>query len=960
MFLLYFKKLLYSISLLFLTFFSFAQKGILKGTITDAKTGESLVGTTILIQGTTTGTITDFDGNYTLPNIAPGNYNIVISFISYQTQINKIEIKAGQETEMNVKLEPATLDVGEVKVVAKKREDTEMSLLSSLKSSDLIVSGISAQQIGKSQDKDAAEVIRRVPGITITDGRFVIVRGLVERYNSVMLNNATAPSFEADKRAFSFDAIPSGMIENILIYKSPAPELPADFAGAAIEVKTKNVADQNAFSISYGNKFIQNSTFNNNVLTHEGSKTDWLGYDNGTRAIPDGVPGAKEFSDLYVWPNAESYLQKTDEINRISLLFPNNWEYSTKSPFLDQNLSATFLHRFVLGKISIGNITSVNYGTTNTFTENQRTEYQGYDEVLGEVMKDFDFIDQQAKSDNKIGVIFNWNFIYGKNQKLEFRNFFNQIGTKTTTLRDGVNYYNVETLRMTDLRYDSRTVYSSQLAGEQNFNQGRTNLNWMLGYGLTKKNQPDNRRLTYVQVNDEESVHNNEYYLRIQNVANPYLGGRLWIDMKEDIIDWKLDFSHNFKLFGSTTDWKVKAGGFYEKKIRELDSRLIGVVATRNPPDIFFQSVTDIFSEENFYFDRTTPYTQHGLSYRDNTRAKDSYDATDNLQAGYVGLNIPFTPKINLYGGVRIEHWNREIDNFYEIVEGGESKAIVRDTIDFFLSANLSYNINEKNLLRLSYGKTTNRPEFREMAPFDYQDFELFAIVYGNPDLKAAYIQNFDIRYEFYPRPGEMITLAGFYKDFTNPIETFLKPSGTTYDYFPENTEEAYSAGVELDIRKRFDMLADAGSFGRFFKDFTVVFNTSLIKSEINTSLQEYTRDTVRVMSGQSPFIVNLGLFYNNTEKGWDVNLNYNIVGKRIAYVGTPTNPHTWELPRNAIDLTVQKRFGEHFILKAGVNDILNQPVKFAQYHGADESIEVYTRKYVPNRQFSASITWIL
>ena len=960
MFLFKMKKILYSTILLLLTFYSFAQKGTLKGTINDAKTGESLVGTTILLQGTTTGTITDFDGNYTLPNIAPGNYNIVISFISYQTQISKVEIVAGQETTLNVKLEPATLDVGEVQVVAKKRENTEMSLLSALKSSDLIMSGISAQQIGKSQDKDAAEVMRRVPGITITDGRFVIVRGLVERYNSVMLNNATAPSFEADKRAFSFDAIPSGMIENILIYKSPAPELPADFAGAAIEVKTKNVADQNAFSISYGNKFVQNATFNDKVLTHKGSKTDWLGHDNGTRAIPEGVPGAKEFSDLYVWPNASEYIKKTDEINRISLLFPNNWEYSTKSPFLDQSLSSTFLHRFVLGKISIGNITSFNYSTTNTFTENQRAEYQGYDEVLGEVVKDFDFTDQQAKADNKIGVIFNWNFIYGKNQKLEFRNFFNQIGTKTTSLRNGINYYNVETLRMTDLRYDSRTVYSSQLAGEQTFNQSRTRLNWMLGYGLTKKNQPDNRRLTEVKVLDEESDHFNDYYVRIQNVPNPYLAGRLWIDMKEDILDGKLDFSHDFKLFGSATDWQVKAGGFYEKKIRELDSRLIGVVATKNPPDIFFKPVNEIFAEENFYFDRTTPYTQHGLSYRDNTRAKDSYDATDNLQAGYLGLSIPFTPKIKLYGGVRMEHWNREIDNFYEVVEGGESQAIVRDTTDFFLSANLAYNINEKNLLRASYGKTINRPEFREMAPFDYQDFELFAIVYGNPDLQAAYIQNYDLRYEFYPRPGEMITLAGFYKDFTNPIETFLVPSGTTYDYVPYNTEEAYSAGVELDIRKRFDALADAGSFGRFFKDFTLVFNTSLIKSEINTSKQEFTRDTVRVMSGQSPFIVNLGLFYNNAEKGWDVNLNYNIVGKRIAYVGTPTNPHTWELPRNAIDLTVQKRFGEHFILKAGVNDILNQPVKFAQYHGVNEDIEVYTRKYVPNRQFSASITWVL
>ncbi len=954
-------KLFITALLLLITMYSFAQKGTLKGTINDSKTGESLVGTTILIQGTTTGTITDFDGNYTLPNITPGKYNLVVSFISYQSQIFRVDIKSGEETVLNVKLEPATLDVGEVKVVAKRRSDTDMSMISSLKSQNLIVSGISAQQISKSQDKDAAEVIRRVPGITITDGRFVIVRGLVERYNSVMLNNATAPSFEPDKRAFSFDAIPSGMIDNILIYKSPAPELSADFAGAAIEVKTKNAANQNSLSFTYGNKFIQNSTFNSKVLSHPGSKTDWLGYDNGSRAIPEGVPNPQDFANLYVWPNAETYLAKTDEINRISLLFPNNWETTAKTPFLDQSFSTTFQHRFVLGKISIGNITSFNYSTTNTFTENLRAEYQGYDELIGEMVKDFDFTDKQGKKENKTGVIFNWNFIYGKNQKLEFRNFFNQIGTQTTSQRDGVNYYNVETLRMFDLRYESRTVYSGQLAGEQSFNQNKTRVNWMLGYGLTNKNQPDNRRLTYVQVLDENSVRNQEYYLRIQNVPNPYLAGRLWIDMKENIYDAKFDFTHDFNLFSSNNPWQLKAGGFYELKNRSLDSRLIGVVAVKNPPDIFFNPSVEIFKAENFFFDRTVPYNQHGLSYRDNTRAKDSYDATDNLQAGYVGLNIPVTQKIKLYGGVRVENWRREIDNFYDAVEeGGEIKPIVRDTTDFFPSVNLTYNVNEKNLVRLSYGKTINRPEFREMAPFDYQDFELFAIVYGNPDLQAAYIQNYDLRYEFYPRQGEIISLAGFYKSFTNPIETFLVPSGSTYDYVPFNTEEAYSAGVEIDVRKRFDALENASGFAHFFKDFTVVFNTSLIKSQINTSKQAFTRDTVRVMSGQSPYIVNLGLFYNNAEKGWDVNLNYNIIGKRIAYVGTPTNPHAWELPRNAIDLTIQKRFGGHLMLKAGVNDILKQPVKFAQYHGKEENIEVFTRKYVPNRQFSLSVTYTI
>ena len=954
------KKLFISSLLLLFSFTIFAQKGILKGTINDSKTGESLVGTTVLMQGTTTGTITDFDGNYILPNIPPGAYNMVISFISYQSQIIRVEIKDGEETVLNVQLEPATLDVGEVQVVAKRRTDTDMSMMSKLKAQNLIVSGITSQQISKSQDKDAAEVIRRVPGITITDGRFVVVRGLVERYNSVMLNNSTAPSFEADKRAFSFDAIPSGLIDNILIYKSPAPELPADFAGAAINIQTKNAADQNSFSFSYGTKYVQNTSFNSDFQTFEKSKTDWLGYDNGSRAIPEGVPGPKEFSELYVWPNAQLYIQRTDEINNISTLFANNWETTYDAPFLDQSFSASLQRRFVAGKVSIGNLTSLSYGTSNSYTEGTRTEFLEFDEDQYQTIMDFDFADQVSKKEYKTGLIHNWNVIYGRNQKLEFRNFLNQSGLQTTTQRNGIRYDNGETLEMYDLKYESRLVYSGQLSGEQLFNSGRTKINWMAGYSHTNKNQPDNRRLMFVQINDETSDRDQQYYLRVQNVPNPYYAGRLWIDMKENTYDGKLDFSHNFKLFGSENDWVFKTGGFYENKQRQFNSRLIGVVGVRNPPDIFFHPVGEIMAPENFYFDRTTPYTQHGLSYRDNTRAKDSYNATDEMKAGYAAISIPVTKKLTVYGGIRAENWSREIRDFWEQTETVDKTPITRDTLDIFASVNITYNLNDKNLLRASFGKTVNRPEFREMAPFDYQDFELFAIVYGNPELKAAYIKNYDLRYEWYPSQGEMISVAGFYKSFTDPIETFLRPSGSTYDYFFYNTEEAYSTGVEIDVRKRFDELENSASFIRFMKDMTVIFNTSLIKSEINTSQQEFTRDTVRVMSGQSPYIVNLGLFYNNVEKGWDINLNYNIIGKRIAYVGTPANPHTWELPRNSLDLTVQKTFKHNLQLKAGIKDILNNPVRFVQYYGDNEEIISDTRKYIPNRQFSVTLTWTL
>ncbi len=944
------------ITLLLLSSTVFAQNTI-TGTVTDGATNETLVGATVAIQGTTQGTVTDFDGNFKIDKMNPGIYNLVVSFVSYDSQILKVDLKNNHEQNLKIQLKPATLDIGEVKIVAQRRDNTDISLLSSIKTQDLIVSGISAQQIAKLQDKDAAEVIRRVPGITITSGKFVIVRGLIDRYNSVMLNGSTAPSFEADKRAFSFDAIPSGMINNILIYKTPAPELPADFAGAAINIETKNIADENSLIISYSTKYVGNTTFNNDFQTYKGGKTDWLGFDDGTRDIPDGVPSTGVFKTLYTWKNVSDYLEKTTELVNISKLFSNNWETRNKSPLPDQNLAITLQHRFVLGKISLGNISSLSYNLGSDLQNVHRLEYEDYSELQNRMIKDFDFQDQKSIESAKIGFIHNWNILYGKNQKLEFRNLINQMGNKTTNIRNGVNYYNVDTIKSYDFRYESRFIYSGQLAGEQHFNQDRTKVNWMAGFGYTKNAQPDNRRLTYVLDNNAESEHHEEYFLRIQNVPNAYLAGRLWLNLNEKIVNYKVDLEHQFRLFNSKNDWTVKAGASYEQKKRSFNSRLIGAVAYNNPPDIFYNPVSEIFSEENIYFDQTAPYNQDGITYRENTNAKDSYDGEDRNLAGYVGLKIPITKKFNIYGGLRIEKFDRKISNFYEKTGNTDDLDIKRDTLNYFPSVNLTYNLNDKNLIRLSYGKTINRPEFREMSDFDYQDFDLFAIIHGNDTLKSAYISNYDFRYEWYPSPGEIVSLAAFYKDFTNPIEVFLIPAGTGYDYKPFNTEKAHSMGLELDVRKQFSELENANGFLKYLKDLTVVFNTSLIKSYINTSQQNFARDTVRIMQGQSPYIINLGLNYNNQKAKFSAGITYNRIGKRIAYVGTPLNPHTWELPRNSLDLTLQKEIGKRVTIRVGIKNILNDPVRFVQYYGSDEKKEVDTYRFTPNKSFAVGVT---
>ena len=949
------KKLVLIVVGIIISSWGMAQNGVIKGTITDANSKETLIGATVAIQGTTKGAVTDFDGNYVLDKVAKGSYNLVISYVSYDSQIIRVEVLEDKESTLNIQLKNASINVDEVIVYASRRDNTEVSMISTLKAGSLIVSGISAQQISKAQDKDAAEVIRRVPGITITDGRFVIVRGLIERYNSVMLNGATAPSFEADKRAFSFDAIPSGMINNILIYKSPAPELPADFAGAAINVETKSVADENSLTISYGTKYVENTTFSNDFQTYKGGKTDWLGFSDDSRNIPIGTPSKEDFNELYVWKDAAGYVEKTQKLTTISKSFSNNWTTNNKSPLPDQNLSFTLQRRFLLGKISVGNITALNFSSTSDLLKIDRLEYDDYSVEQNLVINDFDFNDERFKESAKLGFIHNWNFLYGKNQKLEFRNFMNQMGNKTTSTRNG-EIRGIKKIRSLDLKYETRFVYSGQLAGEQIFNNDRTKINWMAGYGFTKNDQPDNRRLTFVLNEDMQSERYNQNYLELQNVPNAYMAGRLWLNMVEKVYDLKADLEQQFKLFGSENDWTIKAGFLYEEKTRSFDSRLIGAVAVGNPPDIFYKPVNEIFAQENFFFDQTAPYNEHGLSYRDNTRAKDSYNAQDNLTAGYIGLKIPFTSKINLYGGVRIEKFERLITDFYEKTGNTDDLDIRRDTLNFYPSANLTYNLNEKNLFRASYGKTVNRPEFREMSNFDYQDFEMFVLIHGNEDLQNAYIDNYDFRYEWYPSNGEIVSAAAFYKNFTNPIEAFLIPAGTGYDYKPYNTEKGYSMGLELDIRKQLLEFEKSGSFLRHLKDLTLIFNTSLIKSEINTEKQGFARDKKRIMQGQSPYIVNMGMNYQKKEANFSFGLNYNRIGKRIAYVGTPTNPHTWELPRNSLDLTIEKGLGKRISLKAGVKDILNDAVRFVQYYGPDDKLEMNTYTYIPNRNYSIAL----
>ncbi len=275
------------------------QKGDIKGIVVDSKIKETLIGANVVIQGTTMGASTDLDGSFKL-SVSPGTYNIEVSFISYKIKIiENVKVINGQLTDIGkIELEEESTTLGEVTVQERKKTDTQLALINSIKTNNVAVTGITFDQISKTQDKNAAEAIRRVPGITIMDDRFIVVRGLEPRYNTVWLNNSAAPSSESDSRAFSFDAIPSSAIDRMMVYKTPAPELPADFAGAAIQLYTKNLPEKNGFNIRYKAGFRTGTSFND-FTTYEGGKYDWLGFDDGTRDLPEDFPDVAGLAELH-------------------------------------------------------------------------------------------------------------------------------------------------------------------------------------------------------------------------------------------------------------------------------------------------------------------------------------------------------------------------------------------------------------------------------------------------------------------------------------------------------------------------------------------------------------------------------------------------------------------------------------------------------------------------------------
>ena len=768
----------------------------IKGVVIDQKSKETLIGAVVTVDGTNVKDITNIDGNFQIDGLdKEKKYTLYINYVGYKTQ--KIDGVQAKDADQVIALQPDEQQLKEVTVTAVERRNTDAAMIQVAKNSPVIVSNVSAQEISRTQDTNAGEVIRRVPGVSLIDDKFVMVRGLSQRYNNVWVNGGAVPSSEADSRAFSFDIIPSSQIDNLTIVKSPSAEYPADYSGGFIIVNTKEIPAENSFNIAVGGNWNTSSAFKDFSYS-KGSGTDFLGFDNGLRNLNGGI-----HADLNPQLDANGKPVGDYATSLLGNRLNNDWLVKNRKPLGDLKLAASLNQRWMLGGRTLGMLAALNYTNEYRTYENMENNLYGiYDAANDKPNYLRHSVDDQYNNNVRLGAMLNFTFLSKDgNHKYQLKNIFNQLATSRYTWRDGVSAQsNLE--RSAEYYYRSRTTYNGQLTGKHTFTSDA--LDWSIGYAYANRHLPDRRRYLI-----DDALESGVYALSTGNDIS-----REWTQLDEHIFSLGLNDKHHFKFGNFEPDLQVGAYGEYRS--REYQTRNFiynwNVSANNMPSDFRHSDIPTLLSSEaNMGYDK--------LYLLEEKQMRNNYRGHNTLGAGYLAMSLPFG-KLGIHAGVRFEHNDMELISNSRDYEKSESSRHYK-TDDVFPSLNTTYKISDQHQVRLSYGRSINRPEFREVSSSVYYDFDLASNVQGNTELKNCYVDNLDLRYEWYPSRGELISLAVFYKHFDSPIEwTYTVAGGTDLIYSYKNAKSANNYGVELDIRKNLGFIG--------LKDFSWSFNGAL------------------------------------------------------------------------------------------------------------------------------------
>ena len=865
----------------------------ISGKVNDITTGAPLAGASVLVEGAKGGVKTDVEGNFFINLEVGKTYNLLISNIGYQTKsIDGITVNQGENLPILVSLGHSSATLENVIIRSGPRRESISSIYAAQKNGTGISDAISAESIRKSPDRNTGEVLRRVSGASVQDNKFVIIRGLNERYNSSLLNNSVLPSTEPDKKAFSFDIIPASLVDNVTIYKSPSPDLPGDFSGGAVKVTTKDYPTRAISDLTLILGYNSLTTFKPFFRAAPAGSAIALSYFNNSRLMPGGYYNNRgaEFINL-------TEPQKIE----ITKQFPNDYAYAQANESLPNfSLSYTGGNTKLTGNNKFGYIYTVAYSSGRRVVDRTRDEYESY------TLQDYNYKTTNYDMRSIFSAMVNLSYSYGKS-KISWKNFFNDDFSKNVALRNGIN-----TTTTTDPFYykgesneaNGNGIGSSVIEGLHNLNHNWV-IDWNGSFSLTYRWQPDQAIVTF-----HTDPNSSQYYLSLSNENSPDIvnAGRVYSYLTEYIYGANVNATKTFTWNGRPQRLKIGTANYFRDRAVEVDAMGYASLDAKNRTIHIYESKDVNF---NTIFDPANVDAYRMVVANIGTSSTD-YSGTALLNAGYVMMDNAISDKFRLTWGLRAENYTQKI------VSPGKQN-IDQTNLDLLPSFILTYALNKKTNIRAAASQSVNRPEFRELATYRVYDYENNFYLLGNDTLKRSKNFNADLRYEYFPASGEILSASLFYKNFDQPIEQTNQ--GNDVLSFA-NADGASVYGVELEARKNLGFIK-----GDFFDNLVIYANAAFMKGSVQFNGVNYNNP----MQGQSPYLINGGLGYSTDDNSLSFNVLYNIIGPRLKYravtSGGAAGKNIYEQPRNVLDFQISKRIlNRRLELKLTVSDILAEP----------------------------------
>lgn len=874
------------------------EPGTVRGTVT-SDTGEPVPNVRVFVRGLNLEVGTDANGAFEL-ELPPGEQALAFVHPDFSSLDRSLTVVSEESANVQIELTPAAVALDDYTVTAPRIEGGTAALLDERKDADSVTEVIGAEEMSRTGASDAADAVTRVTGITVVGGKYVYVRGLGDRYSSTLLNGASLPSPEPEKRVVPLDLFPTDLLESVLVQKTFSPDMPGEFGGGVVVLRTREFPEETQADVGISIGVDTSATFREG-LSSPGGSTDFLGIDDGTRRMPKDLREATEDQPLKQGDRFGTGGYTAAELEEFGELVPNTWALDRRK--LPPNVGAQA--SVGTGYRLFGKQSGFRLGLTYDHDTDHEIREQNYYVVGagGELERSNSYRFETTNDNVVLGGILTTGLQLDEDDRITLTSVIDRVSDAEDRVYEGFNRDVDSTIRVTRYRWLERQLIFEQLKGEHVLPSG-VGIDYHYVFAQARRVEPDRRETRY------DLRPNGNFQLSDRPEGNSRVFSRL-VDNSHDI-----GAGVSVPLSLGSLKPTLSAGGGGVFKDRGVDTRRFKYFGDSLDQNLLALPPQDLFVPENIGPD--------GLQFLEITRPTDNYSATQRIAAGWVDSKWPLFDGFEAGIGARVEYSEQKVETFELFNPTASPVGAQLETFDVLPAVFATLELSDGMKVRAAGSRTVSRPDFRELSPLLFNDVTGGLAVQGNPDLERALLTHVDTRWEWYPSTSESLSVGLFYKHFQNPIESILVPGAQQLKTFA-NAKGARNLGAEVEARKSFDFVAEA------LRDFYLAGNVSLIDSRIQIDpTSGIQTSSERPLQGQSPWVINGQLGWDAVDLGTSVAVLFNVVGPRISEVGAQGAPDVYEEAVPRLDIVASQKLGE-FKLGLKMKNLIDPQVRYTQ-----------------------------